>query len=113
MIPSYVTRKMIWSGHPGTICVLAMIYALSCACDALLAKIQLYRLNSLIQLLLLLVLMIPSKFSSGRWFGLLIPAISWFAELVRSCGGCMFTLDMFPTAHALLLNSIGELAPFA
>jgi hypothetical protein len=37
---------------------MAMIYALGCACDVLLAKIRLCKLNSLIQLWLLLLLVV-------------------------------------------------------
>jgi hypothetical protein len=61
MIPSYLTRKMIWSEISGTVSVLNWLGSeLSCAGNALLDMIQLCKLNYIIQLLLLL-LMIPIR----------------------------------------------------
>jgi hypothetical protein len=61
MIPSYITRKMIWSEILGIVSVLNWLWSkLSCAGNALLDMIQLCKLNYIIQLLLLLLL-IPSR----------------------------------------------------
>jgi hypothetical protein len=56
MIPSYITRKMIWSKMLSSVSELNLLWSkLSCVSVALLDMIQLCKLNSLIQLLLLLV----------------------------------------------------------